>query len=62
MTSHKIQVHSKYGVCATGLHVEWGGWGSGLTHVDQTLVRTLPQIEQVGEETKIVKSDSENVH
>lgn len=58
MTCHKIQVHSKYGECATDLHVEWGGWGS----VDQTLVRTLHQIEQVVEETKIVKSDSENVH
>lgn len=60
MTCHKIQVHSKYGVCATDLHVEWGGWGSGLTHVNQTLVRTLHQIELVVK--VIVKSDSENVH
>lgn len=56
MTCHKIQVHSKYGVCATDLHVEWGGLGS----VDQTLVRTLHQIELVVK--VIVKSDSENVH
>lgn len=56
MTCHKIQVHSKYGVCATDLHVEWGGWGS----IDQTLVRTLHQIELVVK--VIVKSDSENVH
>lgn len=60
MTCHKIQVHSKYGVCATGLYVEWVGWGSGVTHVDQTLVRTLHQIELVVK--VIVKSDSENVH